>query len=129
MAREIASCHHERWDGLGYPEGLAGDDIPLAARIVAVADVYDALASKRVYKNALPHAECVKIICQESGKQFDPQVVDAFLEVEASFREIAPAFTAATEREPSLALILEDVNRGLEKFTSPPTHELPLEKA
>ncbi len=72
MAREIAFCHHERWDGRGYPDGLAGEEIPLAARIVAVADVYDALATKRVYKAAFPHGKCVEMIRAEAGKQFDP---------------------------------------------------------
>jgi response regulator RpfG family c-di-GMP phosphodiesterase len=129
MAREIASFHHERWDGLGYPEGLAGDDIPLAARIVAVADVYDALASERVYKAALPHAECVEIIRRESGKQFDPQVVDGFLEIEGMFRDIAPGLTAATKPENAVALILEDVNRSLPNVVPQPQYELPLEKA
>ncbi len=89
LAREIAFCHHERWDGAGYPKGLAGEEIPLAARIVAVADVYDALATRRVYKTAFPHAKCVEMISAEAGKQFDPAVVDAFLEVEAEFRTIA----------------------------------------
>ena len=99
MAREIAFCHHERWDGSGYPKGLAGEEIPLAARIVAVADVYDALATKRVYKAAFPHAKCVEMIRAEAGKQFDPAVVDAFLEVEAEFRAIAQRCRDAGEAE------------------------------
>ena len=99
MAREIAFCHHERWDGTGYPKGLAGDEIPLAARIVAVADVYDALAAKRVYKPAFPHGKCVEMIRAEAGKQFDPAVVDAFLEVEAEFRAIAQRCREANEVE------------------------------
>jgi len=89
MAREIAFCHHERWDGSGYPKGLAGEEIPLAARIVAVADVYDALATRRVYKAAFPHRKCVEMIRAEAGKHFDPAVVNAFLAVEAEFRAIA----------------------------------------
>jgi putative two-component system response regulator len=100
LAREIAFCHHERWDGAGYPKGLAGEEIPLAARIVALADVYDALASKRVYKPALPHAQCLEMIRAEAGKQFDPAVVDAFLEVEAEFRAIAQRCRDASEAEP-----------------------------
>lgn len=99
MAREIALCHHERWDGTGYPEGLAGEEIPLAARIVSVADVYDALASKRVYKAAFPHAECVAMISAEAGKQFDPAVVSAFLDVEAEFRAIAQRCLESGEAE------------------------------
>ncbi len=89
MAREIAFCHHERWDGAGYPKGLAGEEIPLAARIVAVADVYDALTTRRVYKAAISHGKCVQMIRAQAGKQFDPAVVDAFLEVEAEFCTIA----------------------------------------
>ncbi len=89
MAREIALCHHERWDGRGYPSGLSGDRIPLAARIVAVADVYDALRSRRVYKKARSHDECVRIIREEAGAHFDPDVVDVFLSIEQQFREIS----------------------------------------
>jgi HD-GYP domain-containing protein (c-di-GMP phosphodiesterase class II) len=85
MAREIALCHHERWDGKGYPEGLSEEEIPLAARIVAVADVYDALSTKRVYKDAIPHRQCVAMIRAEAGKQFDPAVVEAFLAIESEF--------------------------------------------
>jgi HD-GYP domain-containing protein (c-di-GMP phosphodiesterase class II) len=92
MAREIAFCHHERWDGAGYPVGLRGEEIPLAARIVAIADVYDALASRRVYKEAYPHEQCVEIIRRESGQQFDPDVVDVFLAISDQFREIAQRF-------------------------------------
>ena len=88
MARQIALCHHERWDGTGYPEGLAGEEIPLAARIVAVADVYDALAMKRVYKEAISHAHCVEMIRKEAGRHFDPVVVEAFLEIESEFQDI-----------------------------------------
>lgn len=92
MAREIALSHHERWDGLGYPSGLAGEAIPLAARIVAIADVYDALASPRVYKPAYPHEKCVEIISQEAGRQFDPDLVEVFLSIEQQFREISARF-------------------------------------
>jgi HD-GYP domain-containing protein (c-di-GMP phosphodiesterase class II) len=92
MAREIALFHHERWDGAGYPSGVAGEAIPLAARIVAVADVYDALASTRVYKPAYPHEKCVDIIACEAGRQFDPDLVEVFLSIEQQFREIAARF-------------------------------------
>jgi putative two-component system response regulator len=95
MAREIAIAHHERWDGTGYPQGLAGNAIPLAARIVAVADVYDALASKRVYKDPLPHDECVAIITRESGKQFDPDVIEVWTGIESRFRDIARRYPSA----------------------------------
>ena len=89
MAREIAFSHHERWDGAGYPEGLKGTQIPLAARIVAIADVYDALSTKRVYKEAYSHDRCTATIRQGAGTQFDPDLVEAWLAVEARFGEIA----------------------------------------
>jgi putative two-component system response regulator len=92
MAREIAFCHHERWDGTGYPAGLTGDQIPLAARIVAIVDVYDALASRRVYKAALPHQECLAIIRAEAGKQFDPQLTEVFLRLESEILGIAERY-------------------------------------
>lgn len=75
MARDIARSHHERWDGTGYPDGLAGQAIPLAARIMAIADVYDALTSKRVYKPAMSHDETMAVIRQGAGSQFDPALV------------------------------------------------------
>ena len=75
MARDIARCHHEKFDGSGYPAGLAGEDIPLCARIVALADVYDALTTKRVYKPAFSHAEAVALIREGRGRHFDPAIV------------------------------------------------------
>jgi len=81
MASEIALTHHERWDGTGYPIGLKGTDIPLSGRIVAVADVFDALSSKRVYKPAFPIDKCFAILEEESGTHFDPNIVGAFLKV------------------------------------------------
>lgn len=93
LAKEIAHCHHERWDGSGYPRGLKGEDIPLAGRIMAVADVYDALVSERVYKPAMSHQEAVDIINGESGKHFDPAVVAAFGEVAPQFAEIHRQFS------------------------------------
>lgn len=81
IARDVARYHHERWDGKGYPEGLHGEDIPLAARIMAVADVFDALISKRVYKDRIPLAKAFAMIEEESGKQFDPEVVAVFMEL------------------------------------------------
>ncbi|MBI1903099.1 MAG: HD domain-containing protein [Planctomycetia bacterium] len=92
MARQIALYHHEWWDGTGYPTGLRGDQIPLPARIVALADVYDALSVRRVYKEAFPHEVCVKTIRDECGRHFDPDLVDVFLSLEAKFREIALRF-------------------------------------
>lgn len=88
MARDIILFHHEKFDGSGYPKGLAGEQIPLCGRIVAVADVYDALTSKRVYKNAFSHAEARSLIVEDSGKHFDPSIVKAFLETEDAFIQI-----------------------------------------
>jgi putative two-component system response regulator len=88
MARDIAWAHHERWNGTGYPRGLTGEAIPLAARIVALADVYDALRSQRVYKPALDHVKTREAIVTGAGKHFDPQIVAAFLAVEDQFESI-----------------------------------------
>ena len=88
LAREIAFAHHERWDGEGYPFGLEGDIIPLSARIVALADVYDALTSRRPYKDALPHDKAVEIICEGRGAHFDADVVDAFLSGHEQFDDL-----------------------------------------
>jgi len=88
MARDIAESHHERPDGTGYPKGLAGEEIPLCARIFAVADVYDALVSKRVYKEAFSHERARQIILEGTGTQFDTNVVEAFVRCEERFLEI-----------------------------------------
>jgi len=85
MARDIVLYHHERWNGKGYPDGLAGESIPLCGRIVALADVYDALTSKRVYKDAMTHHDARHLIVTERGQHFDPRVVDAFLACEDAF--------------------------------------------
>jgi len=89
FAREIAYGHQEKWDGSGYPEGLKGEDIPMSARLMAVADVYDALISKRVYKPAFSHKEAIEMILEGKGKHFDPIMVDALMEIEDEFRNIA----------------------------------------
>ena len=101
-AREIAYGHHERWDGSGYPEGLAGDAIPLSARIMAVADVYDALISKRVYKSAFGHEEAVELIMRDRGTHFDPDLADAFHDIRADFRAIAERFSDPPRTDPGL---------------------------
>lgn len=88
-AIEIAYSHHERWDGTGYPEGMAGEDIPFSARIMAVADVYDALVCKRVYKPAMNHLAAVELIREGRDKHFDPDVIDCFLHDAARFEQIA----------------------------------------
>jgi putative two-component system response regulator len=91
-AKEIAYCHHERWDGSGYPQGLSGEAIPLPARMMALADVYDALVSRRYYKPALPHLEAMAMIIQASGTHFDPELVDAFETCSERFRDIAERY-------------------------------------
>lgn len=93
MGKVIARSHHERWDGKGYPDGLSGEHIPLPARIMAIADVYDALSTKRVYKDAYPQEKCVQIIKEGRGTQFDPYIVDAFLKVADEFDAIRKTFT------------------------------------
>ena len=79
-ALDIPYCHHEKWDGSGYPRGLRGDEIPLPARMFAVVDVFDALTSDRPYRKALPHEEAYRYIQEQAGKHFDPQVVKIFVE-------------------------------------------------
>lgn len=96
MACEIASAHHERWDGLGYPYGLAETEIPLSARIVAVVDVYDALTTHRVYRAALSHVEATKLILTGAGTQFDPEVVAAFAACAGEIERIAESFAATS---------------------------------
>ncbi len=91
-AQEIALSHQEKWDGSGYPQGLEGDAIPIAARIMAVADVYDALISRRVYKEAFSHARAVEIMVEGRGSHFDPDVLDAFLSVQEACLAIAVDF-------------------------------------
>ena len=88
MGIEIAESHHEKWDGSGYPQRLEGEAIPLSARIIALADVYDALTSKRCYKEAFSHEKSVAIIQSERGRHFDPRVVEVFGNVEQEFRAI-----------------------------------------
>ncbi|BDU78118.1 HD-GYP domain-containing protein [Mesoterricola sediminis] len=95
LAKEIAYAHHEKWDGTGYPEGLSGDDIPVSARLMALADVYDALISRRVYKQGLPHAEAAGIILAGAGSHFDPDVAAAFDALQPEFQAIAAAFADA----------------------------------
>jgi response regulator RpfG family c-di-GMP phosphodiesterase len=108
MAEQIAGSHHEWYDGSGYPQGLRGKDIPLAARIAAIADVYDALTTKRLYKSAMSHDSAVQVIRQAGGSQFDPAVVEAFVTRGADFARLAveladePASPAETDSPPGL---------------------------
>ena len=92
LAKEIAYRHQEKWDGSGYPQGLVADAIPISARLMAVADVYDALISRRVYKAGMPHAQAVEIIRQGRGTHFDPDICDAFLACVEQFQAIAEHF-------------------------------------
>ena len=92
VAKEIAYSHQEKWDGSGYPEGLKGEQIPLSARLMALADVYDALISSRIYKQGMPHERALEIITEGRGKHFDPDVVEAFLAIQDEFQAIARCF-------------------------------------
>jgi putative two-component system response regulator len=103
LGAEIAYAHHERWDGTGYPEGLAGEAIPRSGRLMALADVYDALISRRVYKLPFPHSEAVNIITQGRGNHFDPVVVDAFLQDPEQFRRVAIEHADFPEEREALA--------------------------
>lgn len=99
LASEICAFHHEKWDGTGYPYGVAGASIPLSARIVAIADVYDALRSRRPYKEPLSHERACQFIEQGRGSHFDPQLVDAFLRIESEFRAASAAFSSQQSSE------------------------------
>ena len=96
-AKEIALSHQEKWDGSGYPEGLQGEAIPLSARLMAVADVYDAVISRRVYKVAMPHEQAAQIIQEGRGQHFDPDIVDAFMQLQDEFRGIARKYADSAE--------------------------------
>jgi putative two-component system response regulator len=92
IAKDLVLCHQEKWDGSGYPRALAGTDIPVAARILAIGDVYDALITSKVYKDGVPHDKAVQIIFSERGAHFDPDMVDAFIEIQDTFDAIAKRF-------------------------------------
>lgn len=91
-AKEIAYSHHEKWDGTGYPQGLAGEQIPISARLMALADVYDALISCRIYKDGMRHEDAVKIIAEGRGTHFDADIVDAFLRIQHQFQAISSRY-------------------------------------
>ncbi len=99
FAREITYSHQEKWDGSGYPENLSGDAIPISARLMAVADVYDALISKRVYKPAFSHEEAIDIMRKGRGSHFDPDILDVFLRITEEFRDIAMRYRQNEEGE------------------------------
>lgn len=98
-ARDIAYSHHERWNGKGYPQGLLGDDIPLAARLMAIADVYDALISARPYKRGMSHVQALEILRSGRGTDFDPRLIDVLERIHPRFEEIAAAFVDAVQGE------------------------------
>ncbi|MDK2954294.1 MAG: hypothetical protein PWQ27_1677, partial [Kosmotoga sp.] len=102
MARNICAYHHEKYNGEGYPEGLKGEEIPLEARIFALCDAYDAIRSKRPYKDALPHEEALRRIKADRGKHFDPDIVDAFLECEKEFERVSNIYSTTAENTHSL---------------------------
>jgi putative two-component system response regulator len=93
FAKSIALSHQEKWDGSGYPQGLSGDNIPIAARLMAIADVYDALISRRVYKESMPHEKAVLIMIEGRDSHFDPDMLDAFLSIQEEFETIAKRFS------------------------------------
>jgi putative two-component system response regulator len=113
QAREIALYHHEKWDGTGYPFGIHSEEIPLSARIVTIADVYDALTSRRVYKDPYSHQVSVEKIKQGSGRHFDPQLVEIFLSIETQFEEIAISLRAPDEDGPLINNQAEDRSEDL----------------
>jgi len=92
LAKEIALTHHEKWDGTGYPNGLSKEETPISGRLMALSDVYDALVSKRIYKDAFTHEQAKKIILEGRGTQFDPDIVDAFIKRESKFIRIMEQF-------------------------------------
>src|SRR5690606_20482391 len=103
MAREVALYHHERWDGSGYPHGLRGEEIPLSARIAALADVFDALTSERPYKPAWTVEQAVDLIREQSGKQFDPNLVSAFLRCLPEILAVRERWLESAPRNPASA--------------------------
>ena len=112
IAKDIALCHHEKWDGSGYPQGLHGEAIPLSARLMAIADVYDAVISRRVYNPEMPHEKAVAIIREGCGSHFDPAVVEAFLSLEEEFQDIARRYADTDE---SLQAKVQQMNMELAK--------------
>jgi len=118
MARDIARSHHERFDGTGYPDGLAGENIPLCGRIVCLADVYDALTTRRVYKKAYSHEKTRDMILEDIGSHFDPDVVRAFLENENRFVQIHDRFVAREEFE-AMSLLQAQAKFMPELLTAP----------
>ena len=109
IAKQIIYSHHEKWDGSGYPLGLAGDAIPIPARLMALADVYDALISRRVYKAGMHHEQAMQIIMESRGTHFDPDVVDAFVAIHLEFQATAARFADSAEELQNKADFLSTV--------------------
>lgn len=109
LAKEIAYGHQEKWDGSGYPQGVASEEIPISARLMAVADVYDALISRRVYKPGMPHEKAVEIIREGRGSHFDPDICDAFLVNAEQFREIAARFADSDQDMAKQSALLKQI--------------------
>jgi response regulator RpfG family c-di-GMP phosphodiesterase len=101
LAKDIVYSHHERWDGEGYPRGLRGEHIPMAGRLMALVDVYDAAVTRNVYRPSLTHEQAVKFIGSGKGTQFDPAVVDAFIQVAPAFKAISAEAIANSGAAPS----------------------------
>src|SRR5208283_2737101 len=107
LAKEIAISHHERWDGTGYPLGLKEADIPISGRIVAITDVFDAITSKRVYKDAWPIEQALEYLMEMRGKQFDPDIVDAFFAIESQMTNVRKAKGNEPESKPIILQIID----------------------
>jgi putative two-component system response regulator len=114
----IALSHQEKWDGSGYPQGLAGDAIPIAARLMAVADVYDALICRRIYKQAMSHESAVQIMLEGRGTHFDADMLDAFIEIQSEFLTIAQRF-ADTDADLQRKIPSTKPAKRLESATAP----------
>jgi putative two-component system response regulator len=115
IAKEITYCHHEKWDGTGYPQGLAGKQIPISARLMAIADVYDALTSARVYKPAMPQAKALQIMVEGRGSFFAPELIDALMALKSEFNHISLQFAD------SVADLAEKAEFAISAIGPPPT--------
>ncbi len=113
IAGEIAATHHEKWDGSGYPKGLAGQAVLLSGRIMAVADIYDALISRRCYKEPFPHSLAIAMMQEGRGKTFDPVVLDAFFRIEDAIKDIAERFKDETDAQDDPSALAAGPARGL----------------
>ncbi len=117
IAKDLALYHHEKWNGKGYPNGISGTDIPLSARVMAVADVFDALVSKRIYKPGMPMDKAFNIIKEDAGSHFDPEVVEAFFAAEDKIRQVEEIFSGLEENK-DLFTTPEEISKALEKAKS-----------